>query len=61
MRKSDGLHSLDRGLEILHRLAERPCTVEDLSRLWIRAGMMPTLGHVEAALRTRPKDGSPCG
>lgn len=32
MRKSDSLQSLDRGLEILHRLAERPCTVEDLSR-----------------------------
>ena len=41
--------------------------VED-GRLWIRAGMMPTLGHVEASLNARPgdatlrrKDDSPCG
>ena len=32
MRKSDGLRSLDRGLEILHLLAERPHTVEELGR-----------------------------
>lgn len=33
MRKlSDGLHSLDRGLEILRLLAEQTCTVEELSR-----------------------------
>lgn len=33
MRKSDrGLQSLDRGLEILTLLAERACTVDDLSR-----------------------------
>jgi len=32
MRKSDGLRWLDRGLEILHLLAERPHTVEELGR-----------------------------
>ena len=30
-------------------------------RLWIRAGMMPTLGHVEASLRPKSKsEGAPC-
>jgi hypothetical protein len=27
----------------------------DSGRLWIRAGMMPTLGHVEASLKARTK------
>jgi len=29
-------------------------------RLWIRAGMMPTLGHVEASLGTSKPEGAPC-
>jgi DNA-binding IclR family transcriptional regulator len=32
LRSGDSLQSLDRGLEILHLLAERPYTVDELSR-----------------------------